>query len=378
MYELSLAIIINSAYPRPGGVETHVKDKVSALNQSGVGIFQFSLAPKNNVGHVTEKNISITKFPMQFAFGSVMSFPPLGTTRKIISELKGQRISCVSTHTRFFPMTFVGYRVSRILGVPWVHSEHGSGFVRTQNPFIDFLAKIWDLSIGKFLLRKADFVVADSDFVAAFVERLSGVKAIVLENPIQIEKWYKPAAEHNGEIKSFVFAGRLVPGKGWDTFLDAVAEVSAANPLLSKIPVNVFGEGPDKEEVLRKADSLGLSSRICMHGNVSPETLRSFFQNSIYVNSSVLSEGFQITVLEAAASGSRVVSFDVPSAVSLKSEGVNIWVTQKGNYSDLNKLILDASYSDFTPPNKEQFNRWSWTDWVEKYLNIIEQIKSKK
>lgn len=373
---MSLAIIINSAYPRPGGVETHVRDKVSALRGEGFQIYQYSLAPKQDVGREESENLVISRFRMKLAFGSVMSFPPLGTTRRIISELRNQSVSGISTHTRFFPMTFVGYKVSKALGVPWIHSEHGSSFVRTQNPLVDIPAKMWDLTLGKFLLRKADVVVADSEFVADFVEQLAGVEAVVLENPIQIDTWFRPNNELNKEIKSFVFAGRLVSGKGWDTFLELVANASKQNPNLSEIPIHIFGHGPDAEKAISLSKTLGLNSRIQMHGNVTPDTLREFFLNSIYINASVLSEGFQITVLEATAAGARVVTFDVPSAISLLKEGAQIWVAPKGNYEELSRLILEASEARFLPPKIGLFSRWSWSKWVEEYIRVLNKQRN--
>ena len=55
----------------------------------------------------------------------------------------------VSTHTRFFPMSFVGARAAQKAGIPYIHTEHGSNFVNNSNPIIAIGSRVVDLSLGR-------------------------------------------------------------------------------------------------------------------------------------------------------------------------------------------------------------------------------------
>jgi glycosyltransferase involved in cell wall biosynthesis len=107
------------------------------------------------------------------------------------------------------------------------------------------------------------------------------------------------------------WVGRLTPEKGPDILLEAAASLPV------DVHVSLVGEGPMRADLERRAESLGLDSRVRWHGIVdSADRLLSAFD--VVVLSS-RTEGTPMVLLEAMAAGVPVVASavgGVPDVVS--------------------------------------------------------------
>ncbi|MGI0152007.1 MAG: glycosyltransferase family 4 protein, partial [Thermoplasmata archaeon] len=114
------------------------------------------------------------------------------------------------------------------------------------------------------------------------------------------------------------FTGRLVPHKGVDTLLRALARLPADVALL------VVGRGPDLPELSELARRLGLSGRVRFCPRVSDEELPAFLKAAdLFVFPSVNRlEGFGLAVAEALATGLPVVVADIPGVREIIEPGV--------------------------------------------------------
>lgn len=100
---------------------------------------------------------------------------------RALSAVKKFAPDVIQTHTRFFLSTFLGGILSKVWHKPWVHIEHGSGFVVHSNRFIAKAAYSYDQVLGKWSIRRADRVVAISEACARFVqEKLKGRETDVI------------------------------------------------------------------------------------------------------------------------------------------------------------------------------------------------------
>ena len=113
-----------------------------------------------------------------------------------------------------------------------------------------------------------------------------------------------------------LFAGRMVPYKGVDVLLRALAGIDAA--------AVIAGDGPLRSEWMARARELGLADRIRFPGEVSHEELAALYHAcDVFVLPSVTrAEAFGYVQLEAMACAKPVVSTRVPSGVS--------WVNRDG------------------------------------------------
>jgi glycosyltransferase involved in cell wall biosynthesis len=104
------------------------------------------------------------------------------------------------------------------------------------------------------------------------------------------------------------FVGRLIPHKGVDVLLRAVATDE-------RMTVDIFGTGPEADRLVALAGSLGIRHRASFHGHVAEEAIPGIYRRfDVLAVPSVPMPGwveqFGRVVVEAQASGVPVVSSD--------------------------------------------------------------------
>lgn len=145
---------------------------------------------------------------------------------------------------------------------------------------------------------------------------------------------YDPAAFHPAPLEHsrslrIAYAGRLVPEKGVEDLLRAVA--ACANPAWT---VEVFGDGPSRPGLERLASQAGIAGQVRFRGNVSDSCLAAELRRTHVLvapskQSATWAEQFGRVLIEGAASGCAVIAYasgaipDVaqPFAASLVAEG---------------------------------------------------------
>ncbi len=109
-----------------------------------------------------------------------------------------------------------------------------------------------------------------------------------------------------------VYAGKLLNAKGLPWLLKALKTISTPEWQLHIVG---GGSGKEKEECMRLAQDLG--ERGVVHGQIPQARLAAFFNKAhIFVLPSLF-EGLPLVVLEALASGCRVVATDLPGVMEV-------------------------------------------------------------
>ena len=120
-----------------------------------------------------------------------------------------------------------------------------------------------------------------------------------------------PRRPEPGQLLS---VGRLVPRKGQDALLGAVAQLPA------HVRLDVVGEGPDRARLARLVESLGLGDRVRLHGHVPRPRLEELWSRAALFALPVRdepegdAEGYGLVFLEAAARGLPAVGGRVSGA----------------------------------------------------------------
>lgn len=219
---MRIAFIVNHYPPHVGGAETHVAHLPAQLTTLGHQVWVLNLAEVPERRQDEQVTVLTGRASAQVA--EIITLPQLGTTGRIAEFLRSQSIELVSIHTRFFPMSLVGLRAASRAGIPVIHTEHGSGFVSSTSSLVALGSRTVDLTVGRYVLRHADRALAVSEESADFASRLGGVPAGVFYNAITPPV---PDYDRPDRPNHLVFVGRVVPGKGWETFLHAVAALRA-------------------------------------------------------------------------------------------------------------------------------------------------------
>ena len=109
-----------------------------------------------------------------------------------------------------------------------------------------------------------------------------------------------------------VCVGRLSHEKGQDRLLDALARVPG-------VRLSLVGDGPDRDSLVRRAETLGISARVEFAGwqkDVAP-----FLSNAGLVVNSSRSEALGLSTIEALLSGAPVLATDIPGNRESLSNG---------------------------------------------------------
>ena len=366
---MRIAFIVNNYPPRTGGVELHVRALAAELVRRGNDVTVVTLGPAT--GWREDAGIAVLTLGERFRVADILGFPRLGTRRRLTRLLRERDIDIVSTHTRFFPMSYVGMRAAQAARVPSVHTEHGSDHVVSNSAVIRFASRIVDHTLGRAVLRGADQVLGVSENVVQFVRRLAGVSAGLFYNAIEPRLSGRRAVVADDRPSHLVFVGRLVPGKGWEDYLDAVAGLRA-----EQIPVTgeVLGGGVDLERVRAQVADCGLGELVTVRGRVAQSRVGDALHGATLVNPTRLSEGFQTTLLEAIAEGGRVVTYPVPGARTLQQSGAPVCIVAETTSGALVAALKQLIHQPPETAPRSFIDDWTWPARAEQYVGICTDL----
>lgn len=322
----SIAFVVNNYPPKVGGVELHISALARQLSDRGLTVTVITL--DNAHPSAEEDGVRVVRLKGTPSVGGVLAFPWPGARRRIMTVLREVDADLVSTHTRFFPMSYLGVRAARRLALPAIHTEHGSDFVRGVPAFVSVASKAVDRTMGRAVLRGAGKVLAISDGSRAFVRRLADVDAQVFHNAIDTGFFSAEAPRVPAHPTHLVYVGRVVAGKGWQRVVE-VAE--ALHPTHPGLHVHFIGDGAQRPLLEQAVASASHPDRFTVHGYLDGEGIRGILAGGVLLNPTELAEGFQTTLLEAVAAGAAVISTPVAAAEYLRGQGASVRTVAAGN-----------------------------------------------
>lgn len=368
----TVTFIVTNYPPRTGGVEAHVRGLARELARRGHAVTVISLdsAPKEDM----EDGVRVIRLPRLGDIGGVIGFPSPRSVRRIRSILRGTSSDVISTHTRFFPMSYIGVALGASLGTPVIHTEHGSNFVSGVSPMVAAASKLVDLTIGRATLRGATRVVGVSHGVVDFVRRLAGVNAEVFPNAIDVDEWRGASSPCVVQSQPrAVFVGRIVQGKGWDVALRASELLARDHPEVA-FSLHICGDGPDFDELSSRAASSPLRSRVVVHGRVGVPELAQLLAGSVLLNPTTLSEGFQTTLIEALASGGSIITTPVPGVPELVERGAPVTLVAKNDAESFAGALLQSFAAPPLPANADDIQYWSWNTRAQEFEQLVDAV----
>jgi glycosyltransferase involved in cell wall biosynthesis len=155
-----------------------------------------------------------------------------------------------------------------------------------------------------------------------------------------------------------VFAGRHIPEKHAPAVVRAVAR---ARERLPELRAEIFGDGPDREEVLRLIDADGLGSAISAPGFAPAAEVREKLRRALCHLFPSSREGYGLVVVEAASLGTPTIVVDGPdnAARELVVDGENGVVAASAEPDELAGAIerVEAAGPSLRESTAEWFRR---------------------
>jgi len=273
-------------------------------------------------------------------------------------------------HTWMFTSNAYGRVAAAGAGVPvWIASERAVDSWKTW-PY-----RITDRLLAPFTTR----VVANSEAIRTFLKNEIAIpdsRIDVIPNGVDAQRFAIKEAREEGEI-TFCSAGRLVPQKRMDLFIQALARLRGRG-----VPVRarIAGEGHLRGELEQLVARLELGDRVALCGEMA-DIRELLGAAEVFVLPSDW-EGMPNVVLEAMASGLPVVATAVDGSADLVLDGTTGLLTQPGDVESLaNAMGILAGSSDLRRKmgraGRERTEKeFSMERMVERYETLYQELLS--
>ena len=371
-------LIFSAVYhPFAGGYTESIHELAKRLVQKGCAVTVLTCNTHHVLPEEIIDDVRVVRMPCLNPKWLNNTFPiplPIPQTFRLLKQTLRTHADIISTQTRFFPTSWLGFFIGKLKHIPLVHTERGATHSITSSRIISWLATLVDHNFGWVIARFSNATIGVSEASCVFLRHLGAKNPIKIYNGVDVEFWEKPISKINCQ-KSIVitFVGRLIYAKGVHDQLRAVTE-------LKNVIVNIVGDGSYRKELEKLTQKLGLQNNVQFLGELTKEQVREIlWQTDIFINPSH-SEGLPRSVLEAAAVGLPIIATDVGGTKEiLSTEDYGILIPPKNPKilaEKLTLLINDNNIRKRLGANAQRSVRenFDWEKITNQYLRLLEQM----
>jgi glycosyltransferase involved in cell wall biosynthesis len=263
--------------------------------------------------------------------------------------------------------------------LPYIMTVHSTEYDRTAN----LSPWQWILDIEKQGVNNADGIIAVSELTKKELTEKYGVKdkkIKVIYNGIEEELFKETARKEvlgfDGDKKIVLYNGRLSIMKGPEFFLRAARKVIEKD---EKVYFIISGNGDMLEKLVEMTYDLGIADHVKFLGFTPPEKIPLLYAASdVYVLPSVV-EPFGITVLEAIASNTPVITSKTSgvSEVVKNCLRVDFWDEDEMAKQILAVLNYSSLKEDLKENMRKDLQELSWKKVAEKTVDFYKEVSEK-
>lgn len=237
-----------------------------------------------------------------------------------LTESNGMPIDMV------IPTKFPSYLVRHPLKVTWLFHQHREVYDLYGTPYCSFTDDPEEQEIRQTIIRMDNKALRESRGlftisrnVSNRLERYNGIPSRALYPPPRYAGRYR-----SGDFSDYVlFAGRLDPLKRCDLLLEAFRYVTPEARLV------LAGTGPQRENLERQADRLGIADRVQFAGFVPEEQLLDLYAHAFAILYAPVDEDYGYVTVEAFLSGKPVITCtDSGGTLEFVEHGVSGFVVE--------------------------------------------------
>lgn len=250
------------------------------------------------------------------------------------------RTTVVEAHVAY-PTALMGLIAARLAGAALAVYSHG-----TDVTGIALRSRLHH-AVARWLLGRADLVVANSAFIGDLLEaryRVRPARVRVLSPGVDLSQYDGPPLDR--APKEILFVGRLATQKGVHELLRAVADLADG-----EVTLRFAGAGPERARLEAASAEAGIHA--IFDGPLPPaDVARLMRQAAVVAVPSTYPEGLGLVAIEAMAAGALTVASAIGALGESVKQGDTGWLVPPGDVAALTQALREAlsmtSASDIT------------------------------
>ena len=203
----------------------------------------------------------------------------------------------------------------------------------------DFYEK--QLLFKRYKFCKNHFIVISKDTQEYFLKVLPKAlkkNIFLLTNAINVDKFYNKKRKEPKQDRTItaVCVGSLVNKKNQAFLIPIITYLKNKG---YECKIDILGDGPNKESLQSKIDSMGLNKEMILHGNV--KNVEDFMQSAEFFIHPATYEPFGLVIIEAMAAGLPVISLDGKGNRDIIKHKVNGYIFQDQNAELFGNTLIE-------------------------------------
>lgn len=258
---------------------------------------------------------------------------------KIADVHRYKPIDLIHAHAAL-PCGHAAARLSRRLKIPFVISVHGLD-VFADNQSGKILGK-WTKQVATKVYQDATRIICISERVRDRLPADVQHKAAVVYNGVDTRTFF-PVAGSEQSPATILSVGNLIPIKDHASLLRAFAHLAHQ---FSAVSLEFIGEGPERENLIRLANQLGVTPRVRFLGRKSRKEVADAMRRCSVFALPSRYEGLGCVYLEAMACGKPVVACRGQGIEEIVEHEKNGLLTSPGSVTELAEALQSLLQSE--------------------------------
>jgi glycosyltransferase involved in cell wall biosynthesis len=170
----------------------------------------------------------------------------------------------------------------------------------------------------------------------------------------------REALSYKGTVITSV--GRLVPWKGFEELIEAIATLTDTIPDISLV---IIGDGPMHDALVQKAEACGVRDRVRLVGKLGKDALGAAIKGSDLFVLNTQYEGLSHQLLEVMDLGIPIVTTNIGGNPELITDGISGVLVEVGDTQELAKAIKHVITNESTQVRLTQNARLRTQDFTQ-------------
>ncbi|GAA2899712.1 glycosyltransferase family 4 protein [Microbacterium esteraromaticum] len=375
-----VALIASSFAPHVGGVEEHVGQIARQLHARGhtveVWTVDRGVRPDAPFAAHDGSEITVRYLPTPLPARSVAAMLRFGL-RVAPAWMRWARahrgFAPEVLHVQCFgPNGIYAERLHRRFGTPLIVSSHGETLGDDHGIYARSALLRARLRTA---IAAAAAVTAPSRFALDDLKAHHGLDSAgeIVANGVDLD--VVPDALPVSDQPYLYAVGRLGLPKGFDLLIDAYARSG-----LSRIPLIIGGEGPERDALQRRIDEAGLDERVRLIGRQSPQQVATGMAGALAVIVPSRFESFGIVALEAWRAGTALIMTSRGGAVDFVRHEQNGLLVDPTDVDELAAALIRIVSDDelrvtIARAGHEDVDAFTWARAAEAYERIYDRLR---